>query len=79
MVDRLQPHMKLDHIASKLVLKKVASCSTKVAQCSILIAPYNTKIDIKKNSLKHTHAGSSFQNLVAIYPTMKTDLNSDVV
>ena len=52
--------------------------STKVAQCSTLVAPYSTKVGIKKISSKHTHTGSSFEDPVAMNPTVKTDQNSDV-
>jgi hypothetical protein len=59
------------------VLKKVAPCSTKIAQRNTKVAPYSIKVGIKKNSSKHTHAGSSFEDLVARVSTVKTDLNSD--
>ena len=62
----------------KLVLKKVALYNTKVAQCSTEVAPYSIKVSIKKISLKHIHAGSSFKDLAAKNPTEKTDLNFDV-
>lgn len=58
--------------------KKVAACSIKVAQCSILVAQYNIKVGIKKISSKHIHAGSSFKDLVAMNPMVKTGLNSDM-
>ena len=61
----------------KLVLEKVARCSTKVAQYSTKVALYSTKVGIKKISSKHTHAGSSFKDLVAKKSTVKMDLNSD--
>ena len=66
------------HVVAKLVLKKVAPCSIKVAQYSTLFAPYSTKVGIKKISPKHIHAGSSFKDLVAMNPTVKTELNSDM-
>ena len=61
----------------KLVLKKVARCSTKIAQYNTKIAQYSTKVGIEKISSKYTHVGSSFKDLVARVPAVKTDLNSD--
>ena len=61
----------------KLVLEKVARCSIKVGQYNIKVAPYSTKVGIGKISSKYTHAGSSFKDLVARVPAVKTDLNSD--
>ena len=61
----------------KLVLEKVARCSTKVAQYSTKVAQYSTKVGIEKNSSKHAHAGSSFKDLVTRNPMAKTDLNFD--
>ena len=61
----------------KLVLEKVARCSTKVAQYSTKVAPYSIKVGIKFFSSKHTHVGSSFKDLAARNPMMKTDLNLD--
>ena len=54
----------------KMILEKVARCSTKVA-------PNSTKVGIEKNLSKYTHAGSSFKDLVARISMVKTDLNSD--
>ena len=62
----------------KLVLQKVARCSTKVAQYSTKVAPYSTKVGIKFFLSKHIYAGSSFKDLVAMNSTVKTELNSDV-
>ena len=59
-------------------MKKIAPCSTKVAQSSTEVAQYSAKVGNKKISSKHIHAGSSFEDLVAMNPTVKTDLNSDV-
>lgn len=61
----------------KLVLKKVASFNTKVGQCSTKVAPHSTKVGIKKISSKHTHAASSFKDLAARNPMVKTGLNFD--
>ena len=60
----------------KLVLQKVARCSTKVAQYSTKVAPYSIKVGIKKTLSKHTQARASFKDLVARVSAVKTDLNS---
>ena len=41
------------------------------------VALYSIKIGIKKISSNHTHARSSFKNLIVRNPIVKTDLNSD--
>ena len=64
--------------SKKLGLKKIAPCSTKVAQSSTEVAQYSAKVGNKKISSKHIHAGSSFEDLVAMNPKVKTDLNSNV-
>lgn len=61
----------------KLILQKVARCIIKVAQYSTKVAPYSIKVGIKIFLSKHAHAGSSFKDLVARVPAVKTDLNSD--
>ena len=76
MVAWLQYHKNLDHAAANLVYKKIAQSSTKVVPCSNRVAQYSTKVGIK-NPSKHTHVRSSFKNLVAGIPAVKTDLNSE--
>ena len=56
---------------------KVAQYSIELAQCSTKVAQYSTKVGIKIFSSKHIHAGSSFKDLVAKNPRVKTDLKSD--
>ena len=63
--------------SKKLGLKKITPCSIKVAQSSTKVAQYSVNVGIKKILSKHTHAGSSFKDLVAKNSTVKTDLNFD--
>ena len=46
---------------------------------SIKVASVAHKVARKKNWSKPTHMGSSFEELVARNPTVKTDLNFDIL
>ena len=59
------------------VWKKLHHAVLKLHKAVLKLHKYSAKVGIKKISSKHTHAGSSFKDLVAKNSTVKTDLNSD--